>query len=138
MRWSGILAEKTGLREMISSDIHNRTGGRRCRNFGVLRNAEAEGRRRSYFSTRHDQLLTTTVGLFVLVLILGGFGIYSGYVKWSELVWLLILGPVCCVAAIMLTTAEKRIKKMPLEDEALREDFDHVLKRWSSSMLPDW
>ncbi|MFC1596667.1 hypothetical protein ACFL5Q_01840 [Planctomycetota bacterium] len=84
-------------------------------------------------------LAVSAMVLFGLILILGAFGIYRGLVGWNELVaGLLILGPVCAVAGVKLTAAEKQVRKVPLEDETLREEFDHVLKRWTASMLPDW
>lgn len=74
----------------------------------------------------------------VLMVILGGIGISSGFVRWWELLGLLILGPICSVGGILVTALERQVRSIPLEDESLREDLAHVLKRWTSSALPDW
>lgn len=79
--------------------------------------------------------LITIVGLMV---ILGGAGVCSGLLQLWEVLGLLIIGPICSVGAVLVTSLEKKVKQMPLEDESLREDFDHVVQRWTSSALPDW
>jgi hypothetical protein len=78
------------------------------------------------------------ITIVVLMVILGGIGIWSGFVKWWELIGLLIIGPICSVGGVLVTAVEKQVKRIPLEDESLREDFDHVVQRWTSSALPDW
>lgn len=74
-----------------------------------------------------------------LVLLLASTGVYAGVLGWMEVLGVLaITGPICSVVGIKITNAEKQLKAILLEDENLREEFDHVVRRWTSSPFPDW
>ncbi len=74
-----------------------------------------------------------------LTLLLGVAGLFMGALGWIDLlVAFLVLGPLGAFAGIMLTAAEKRMKAIPVEDESLRLEFEHVVRRWTSSAFPDW
>ncbi len=83
-------------------------------------------------------LAIVVVLIFGLIPVLGAFGLYCDLVGWSDLTALFILGPLCCLAGVKLMAVEKQVRNTPLENETLREEFDHVLRRWTSSTLPDW
>lgn len=70
---------------------------------------------------------------------LGAIGMVLGALGWIELrMALFIMGPVCGIAGAAVTAAEGRMKRVSVTDDSLRVEFDAVLKRWTSSALPDW
>jgi hypothetical protein len=74
-----------------------------------------------------------------LILLLGSAGLFFGVFGWIDLlVVFLVLGPLCSFAGFKLTTSEGQMKAITVEDETLREEFDHVVRRWTSSAFPDW
>lgn len=84
-------------------------------------------------------LALAIIVVFGLVLVLASTGIYGGMLGWMEvLVMVAITGPICSLVGIKITNVEKKMKAILLGDENLREEFDHVVRRWNSSPFPDW
>lgn len=74
-----------------------------------------------------------------IAIVLAASAFYLGSLGWTELQMLLfIMGPICTFAGIALTSAENRMKAITLTDDSFRTEFDHVVKRWTSSAFPDW
>jgi hypothetical protein len=77
-------------------------------------------------------LVLGTAGLF-------GLGVWIGCFGVLELTCLLtIVSPFAIVAGILLKRAEAGLKAVPVTDDSLQAEHAHVIKRWSSSALPDW
>ena len=74
------------------------------------------------------------------VLVVGsGIAIWLGVIAGQTLLTVVFgFGGLCCVGGVILTTAERRLRDVPLENSSLRDEYNHVLKRWTSSALPDW
>lgn len=74
------------------------------------------------------------------VLVVGsGIAIWLGVIGGQTLLTGVFgFGGLCCVGGAILTSAERRLRDVPLENPSLRDEYDHVLKRWTSSALPDW
>ena len=68
-----------------------------------------------------------------------GFGFVTGRLRWAEIRFLLLLGgPACLAAGAAVAAVERRVKAVPVTNEALRAEFDRVVERWDGSALPDW
>lgn len=84
-------------------------------------------------------LALTMMVLAVIAVGLGASGLFLGTLGWLELRLILyIMGPVCGIAGVVLTTAEGLMKQMTVTDDSLRVEYDIVVARWKSSALPDW
>ena len=79
------------------------------------------------------------IAIFGLAIVLAAAGLYLGVFSWTQL-WLglIIFGPLCMVGGIMMTVCENKLKTQIAVDASLREEFDRVVHRWTSSALPDW
>ena len=77
--------------------------------------------------------------IVVFAIGLGVTGMALGSLGWRELrLVLFIMGPLCGISGVVLTAAEGRMKRVSVTDDSLRVEFDAVVKRWTSSALPDW
>jgi len=83
-------------------------------------------------------LALTTIAIFGSIVILIAFGFLRGDVEWADLIVLLVYGPLLTVAGVVLTNKQNELRSIPVHDEDLREEFEHVVKRWKRSALPDW
>jgi hypothetical protein len=86
-----------------------------------------------------DMLLALTVVVLLVAAVgLAGIGVAFSLIPWTALRGFFILGPACGLAAVKLNIAEGQVRNMPLDNESLREEFNHILETWTHSMLPDW
>lgn len=84
-------------------------------------------------------LALAMMAIFGIVLILAGVGIYLGTFSLPQLLLsLMVFGPLCAVAGMMMTRCENKMKTTLTIDPSMRQQFDYVVQRWTSNALPDW